>query len=128
MIERQFRARALPPAVLTSELVSQKDIRARKADDVLLTAERYELEQPQDRGQPDLHRDRANLTIVFLDHLDLALKKELNGLLPVYDEKWLERRVQNQHVVHAFIIVTKKNLSNRGRAGVISLARPADRV
>ncbi len=70
-------------AVLAFEVVAHRDVDARELDGALAADERPE--QPDHGRHLDGDADRANVLVVLLDDLDLAIENHAHGALPADD-------------------------------------------
>src|SRR5262249_53543872 len=100
MIERQVARREPVAAVLTPVIVARVDIRARKRYIIEASLDLDEPQQPDHRRQLEAESDGADLAVVDVDDLDLALAPQRDRLLPVDNLERLVRRVEKKSLLH----------------------------
>lgn len=106
MIQGELILAKVMAAVLAAVRVSQEDVHAREADDLALL-DRNIGQESQDGGNLDRNSNGADFLFRILDHLDLALKEQLEGALPGDDMDGFERSVEHECVTHYSIIRLK---------------------
>jgi len=74
-------------AVLAFEVVTHRDVDPRELDRALAPNDR--AKQTHDGGHLDGDGDGANVLVVLLDDLDLAIKNHADGTLPADDSMGL---------------------------------------
>lgn len=104
MVEGQVSPAKLLAAVLTRKLIPKENIGPRKADNILAFIKRNEGQEAQNNGNFDRESDRTNLFVGFLDNLYLALKEQLNGLLPSDKVNGFKTSIEDESVPHSKIL------------------------
>ncbi len=115
VIQRQSTLSGLLATVLADVLISNKDITARKTNNLATPPRRNVTKQAKDTGNTDRDADTAYNTIGFLDDLNLALEEHLQGLLPRNDANGFKTRVEYQRVPGHIDIIEKLTITRQGR-------------
>ena len=100
VIERELWCREDVGAVLAGEFVARVDVGARERHVIEALLDADVAQQPDDRGQLEGKRDRADLAVVMRDDLDLALAPQRHRLLPVDDLQRLVGCVEEERLLH----------------------------